>query len=76
MKSKKLNLNKLKVDSFVTSIKEVNVETIKGGVSILLLDPDNTMCCSYFMKCIPSFNPGCAPESVGCSVGECHTYTF
>ena len=57
MKTKKLNLSNLKVESFTTSIKEVNVETIKGGDG----GPGgwDSMCCSYLRGCIASFDPGC-----------------
>jgi len=30
---KKLNLNQLKVKSFVTSVDEASIETVKGGLS-------------------------------------------
>lgn len=40
MKNKKLNLNALKVKSFVTNIKDDNVNTIKGGSGINTCTPE------------------------------------
>lgn len=34
MKTKKLNLNNLKVESFVTSLESKDAQTVKGGSSV------------------------------------------
>ena len=58
MKTKKLNLNDLKVESFTTSVKNIeaiNVNTLKGGngggSTVLLPGNSNfgcmTMCCTW-----------------------------
>ncbi len=65
-KQTKLSLNALKVESFTTSIREANVETIRGGAPMVNGEaavangfPGFTQCCSYLQGCMPSFSPGC-----------------
>ena len=38
MKTKKINLNELKVESFVTSLEGKDSQTLKGGSSVLCLE--------------------------------------
>lgn len=39
MKTKKLNQNDLKIESFVTSMEESTAATLKGGVSVQTCSP-------------------------------------
>ena len=74
MKKKKLNLENLKVQSFVTSLKEENPNTVKGGTASVpaMCDTDNPACantpvCSRFAFCLPGSAYDACP-SWGCSV--------
>ena len=44
MKKKKLNLNKLKVESFITDLKKENVDTVKAGRAAI----QDSLNCSEF----------------------------
>jgi hypothetical protein len=76
MKNKKLNLNDLKVTSFVTSLDSVNSATLKGGADAAVT-PD---CGPTFNACptvpiehcnVPSYDP--CPTI---PVGECEVRTL
>ena len=63
MKTKKLNLNDLKVESFTTSIKNkqveaINVNTLKGGGWGM------TMCCTFLTACGGTWEPTCPSETI------------
>ena len=50
MKTKKLNLNELKVESFVTSLNEKELKTVKGQGSFSAIGGgscDNGGCCGH-----------------------------
>ncbi len=64
MKKKKLNLNKLHVDSFVTELKNENSETIKAGNGFLSIFGCNS--CGGSCNC----SNGCTGTSGTSSGGE------
>lgn len=63
MKKEKLNLEKFKVDSFVTNLEGQNSETVKGGFTI------TTLVYSDITNCFPS------DEQTGCTGVCCGTLT-
>lgn len=63
MKTQKLNLNNLKVESFVTSLEDRNSQTIKGGSGSTLL------CYSALVVVVSAFGAGFA-ASVAATVAK------
>jgi hypothetical protein len=62
MKNKKLNLDNLEVQSFVTSLRDESQHTIKGGASLDLNCIDSQINhCSYYDGCL---------SGRGCTVGN------
>lgn len=62
---KKLNLKKLRVDSFVTNIKEQNAEAVKGGKTKNC--PETFFCPVLTGPCDPVSNQECTfgcPDSI------------
>ena len=55
MKKKKLNLEKLKVKSFVTTDGQMNADTVKGGI----ININNTP------RCVAVASPACLPYTTG-----------
>lgn len=64
MKNKKLNLNELRVKSFVTSFQSDQENTIKGGGPSNLCSPGGatTYCNSFQITACVSDNPECKPD--------------
>ena len=58
MKKSKLNLNDLKVESFVTDINAEKSETVKGGLPIPVGTIFDSQCCSDDDHCF-SMNGNC-----------------
>lgn len=71
MKKKKMNLDSLKVTSFVTNMEESTEETVKGGRPIQITTPIKLTLaepgCPWYSElytactCPPSALPGCVP---------------
>ena len=61
---KKTTLNKLRVSSFVTSKKEINTKTIKGG------DLTSVVTCGH---CTAGCSDGCSPLQTAwnCTLADC-----
>ena len=51
MKNKKLNLEDLKIQSFVTSLNQEDANTVKGGVPTAAEACNNTALCSDHQLC-------------------------
>jgi|GEM_PF-5074818 len=83
MKNKKLNLNQLRVKSFVTDLENGKQNTVKGGLlSIIWCKTDNDDCAPHSQACDPgtggtgSGNPAICPGELSngnsdCSVQYC-----
>ena len=69
MKKSKLNLNNLKIESFVTDINGKTAQTINGGFGGSNGTIFNTNCCSDADHCF-SINSGCGTIIEK----ECHKY--
>lgn len=63
MKKRKLNLNELRVNSFVTSNDDVNQETVKGGV----INSCVPSCGTYTTMTIPA-SPLCIYTEQSCGI--------
>jgi hypothetical protein len=75
MKNKKLSLNELEIQSFVTSVKETALN-IKGGDTLRCLNsnyPTMPCNCSAVDACVTAFN--CTPNSQTCPLTETVKYT-
>lgn len=69
MKNTKLNLRKIKIESFVTNMAEEVSETIKGGVNISSRDFISCNDPSVPPYCPPASNPACTyPTSPLCDL--------
>lgn len=66
---KKLGLDKLKVQSFVTSLENDENKTIKGGV----WEKSDQAGCDASDPCLYSVDPGCSGESWNCQSNNCET---
>ncbi|MEL7146561.1 MAG: pinensin family lanthipeptide [Bacteroidota bacterium] len=70
---KKISLDKLKVDSFVTSNQLENTETVKGGLIALKTDPPACRVYSEGPECTkPTFEAICSRFATAC--GSCPPY--
>ncbi|MEL6556917.1 MAG: pinensin family lanthipeptide [Bacteroidota bacterium] len=59
MKKIKLNLNALKVNSFITDLNKENADTVKGGTRITCLQTIGcSIGCSADAGCDPTISPG------------------
>ena len=64
MKKKNLNLSSLKVESFVTDLKDSTADTVKGGTS----NPSfaNSVCCNSNLICPETIFAECATLDGDC----------
>lgn len=61
---KKIKIETLKVSSFVTDLKEKNIETVKGGRKNVVQSNDSV--CDSMFPCQPTWT-----EGILCSVVAC-----
>ena len=67
---KKLNLEKLKVKSFVTTGDQMNTGTVKGGTIIVIQTVNcliETVACPIDTLVCPSIVDGCPSAPAGCT---------